>query len=361
VTVDADHAGQEQARRTLRQNGLAGRVLLILAISMLSGLIGEIYGTVFYSNDAEPNYFQGFRTGFSIGFVSSVVEVFYVRSVRRSWIRRVAFLPGLVIRILILTVIVRVGLVGNELLTQHLRGNALMLELDLAAQARDTLFGMAVVVLFVTLSQLGSIIGLKRFVNLVLGRYFHPVSENRVFLFVDLVGSSQLARELGNVRFHEYLSEFFYQLDNAIVRTGGEVVSYVGDAVIITWPLGEDPIKNGRCLEALKIMLERIESQRDRFVREFGVLPEFRAALHGGPVVVGECGDSRRQVTFLGDVVNMTDRIEKAAKEMQVQILASDDIVKQITAPKGVSFECMDKQPLGGTDDGFVLHRVKIA
>ncbi len=348
-------------KRLMNRDGLFRRLIAVLVISILAGGIGELYGALFYSNETDADYYQGFRTGFTIGFISSVIEIFYIWSVRRSWIRRVAFLPGLIVRILVLTVIVRVGLVGNELMTQYLAGSPLVLDLNFAEQVRDTLLGMAIVIVFVTLFQLGSIIGFKRFLNLVLGRYFRPVSEDRIFLFVDLVGSSELARKLGDVRFHEYLSEFFYQLDAAIVRTGGEVVSYVGDAVIVTWPLGDDPHRNSRCLVALRIMLLLMRQQNQLFEREFGVVPRFRAALHGGSVVIGECGDSRRQVTFLGDVVNMTSRIELAAKEMGIQFLASDSIVQQLVPPKGTSFTCVGEHKLRGADKTFVLHRIDIA
>ena len=156
------------------------------------------------------------------------------------------------VRILVLTLIVRFALVGNELLTNYLQNEPLVIELDFNEQVRDTVFSMALVILFVTLSQFASLIGFRRFLNLVLGRYFRPVNEARIFMFVDLIGSSRLARRLGDVRFHEYLSEFFYTIDPAIVETDGEIVSYVGDAVIITWPLGNNPVRNSLCLVALK-------------------------------------------------------------------------------------------------------------
>jgi len=330
---------------------------LCLVVGIFSGFIGEAYASVFYSTANETVY-QGFRTGASIGFISTLIEFFYIRNVRRSWIRRVAFLPGLLVRILVLTLIVRVCLVGNDLLTQFFRGMPLVVDETVGQQMRDTLFSMLFVVTFVTLSQLSSVIGFKRFVNLVVGRYYRPVAEERVFLFVDVVGSSRLARTLGNVRFHEYLSEFFYQADAAIVRTGGEVVSYVGDAVIITWPLGNDKRRNGRCLRALKLLNERMQLASQYFENDFGVKPEFRASIHGGPVVIGECGDSRRQVTFLGDVVNMTARIEEVAKEHKEQILASLDVLKRMDIPEGIQVKEFGAVELKGADKEFVLNKV---
>lgn len=333
------------------------RWFLVLVIAVFSGFIGEIYGTLVYGADG-GDYYRGFRAGFSIGLISAAIEVFYIRSYRRSWIRRVAFLPGLIVRILVLTLIIRVALVSNELLTNYLNGDPLRVEVNIREQVRDTLFSMVLVVMFVMLSQLTTIIGFKRFISLVSGRYFRPVTEKRVFLFVDLIGSSELARSLGNVRFHEYLSEFFYHLDQSIVRAGGEIVSYVGDAVIVTWPLGRDRERNARCLIALDAMLHNLESQKDEFQQEFGEVPRFRAALHGGSVVVGECGDSRKQVTFLGDVVNMTARIEEATKREGEQFLASDEIISQMEPPENVRFELFGEIELKGANEPFTMHRI---
>lgn len=336
------------------------KIALVFVIAVFSGGIGEIYGTLVYGLD-EGDYYRGFRAGFSIGLIAAFIEVFYIRSQRRSWIRRVAFLPGLVVRILAITLIIRVCLVANELLTNWLSNKPLTVEFDAKDQVRDTLFSLAIVIVFVIMSQLTSIIGLKRFLNLVVGRYFKPVNEERVFLFVDLVGSSKLARELGNEKFHEILSEFFYQLDQAIVRTGGEIVSYVGDAVIVTWPLGDDGKRNARCLLALAHMRRNMMREAKNFKKTFGVVPEFRAALHGGHVVVGECGDSRRQVTFLGDVVNMTARIEQLTKETGEQFLASKSVLNRMTFPKGIAFEEFGERLVKGADAPIHLQSIKFS
>lgn len=336
------------------------RLVAVAVITIISGLVGEFYGDIVYPGNGQ-DYYQGFRTGASIGLISALVEIFYIRSVRRSWIRRVAFLPGLLVRILVLTLIVRLCLVGNEVLTNFLTDGAIEIELKFEEQARDTLISMGLVIVFVTLSQLSSVIGFRRFINLVVGRYFRPVSEERLFLFIDLVGSSRLARELGNVRFHEFLSEFFYHADRALVRHGGEIVSYVGDAVIATWPITADKKQNARCLLALSDLEQIVERQAAFFQSEFGVTPRFRAALHGGPVVVGECGDSRRQVTFLGDVINMTARIEDVARETGADNLASAALMELLDVPPFVKVAPHGAYELRGSDKKFALVRVRFA
>lgn len=336
------------------------RLFFIFVIAVAAGFLGEAYSAIFYGNDND-SFYQGFRSGFSVGLLTGLFESFYVASVRKSWIRRLAFLPSLIVRILVITFIVRLSLVGNEALTQYLRGQAYVFDGDVAGEIRDTVFSLFLIVFFVVQLQFTQVIGFTRFNNLLAGRYFKPVEEERIFLFVDLIDSSSAARELGDVRFHEYLSEFFHQLDRAIVRNGGEIVSYVGDAVIVTWPLHENAERNAACLRALTTMRQRVQSRSSYFEREFGRVPEFRAALHGGPVVVGECGDSRRQITFLGDVVNMTARIEEACKAEHQPFLISDALAKRIIPPMDISFEEHGMVHLKGANEPFKLHTVNFS
>ena len=199
----------------------------------------------------------------------------------------------------------------------------------------------------------------RRFYNLLLGRYFKPVDEERIFVFVDMLGSSKAANELGNTRFHQLLSDFFFHIDRAIVRSGGEIVSYVGDAVIITWPLSDNMKKNAAPFRAIAEMLDLIDSQKDYFEREYGQVPQFRAALHCGAIVVGECGDSRRQITFLGDVVNVTARIEQASKDLDIQYLASADLIRRMHVPENVRATKHGPVNLKGVDGPVVLYDIE--
>lgn len=66
------------------------RVAVVVAAAFFSGFIGWAYGAVFYgeylsAEDAADPY-RGFRTGAMIGFIAAAIELYYIRSVRRSWI-----------------------------------------------------------------------------------------------------------------------------------------------------------------------------------------------------------------------------------------------------------------------------------
>src|SRR5258708_13376965 len=103
--------------------------------------------------------------------------------------------------------------------------------------------GMPFVLSFVigAIFELTRLVGSRVLLNFILGRYRRPVREQRVLLFLDLAGSTSLAEAMGELRMHQLLTQFFYDIDEAILAHDGEVHAYVGDEVIVPGPAGDKP------------------------------------------------------------------------------------------------------------------------
>jgi hypothetical protein len=108
----------------------------------------------------------------------------------------------------------------------------------------------------------------------------------------------------------------------AVAEARGGIHKYVGDEVIATWRLapGENP---PACVKAAFAALDRIAVHAPAYQREFGVVPDFRAGLHCGPVAVGELGSLRREIALIGDTMNTTARILEACRDTDNRMLAS--------------------------------------
>ena len=66
------------------------------------------------------------------------------------------------------------------------------------------------------------------------GRYSRPRVEERVFLFVDLEGSTFAAERLGPQRFLSLLDTIAFDMADAVLEGGGTIHRYVGDELIVT-------------------------------------------------------------------------------------------------------------------------------
>ena len=182
----------------------------------------------------------------------------------------------------------------------------------------------------------------------MIGRYHKPVAEERIFLFLDVVGSTAFAEAHGDLRAQEYLGAVFATLAEPVRRNGGSVDDYVGDLAMVTWPISRG-LKDARCVTCLFDVLDRIEADAAAWTTRFGTVPRLRAALHGGSVVTAEVGVDRHKIAYFGDAVNVTSRIEALCRPLGVGILISQDLLGRLPRlPAGVRARSLGAHALRG-------------
>lgn len=170
------------------------------------------------------------------------------------------------------------------------------------------------------------------FWKMVRGKYYRPKTEDRIFMFLDLNASTTIAEQLGNERYHDLLKEFFADITNSILDHDGEIYQYLGDGIIIAWSTQGDQ-RDLSCIHCFFDMRKEIKVRGDKYVKKFGLVPTFKAGLHSGEVVVGEIGIIKRDITYSGDVLNTTARIQGMCHELKSEVLASNDFLKSVSLP----------------------------
>jgi adenylate cyclase len=270
------------------------------------------------------------------GLIASVLGGLEQIVLRRLW-RRLALGPAILLRTVVyapltLGTYLAVSALFSPWIAWSLQRSNLLPAVGIALVSM--LFWSAVI-------GLGRLIGFRVLRNLVSGRYHSPFEEERIFLFLDLVGSTTIAERIGHLRYHAFLHDFIEDLEEPVLEHGGDVYQYVGDEVVVTWPLA-DPRLNGRCLACHFAIVDAIELARSRYERAFGTVPSFRTGIHCGPVVAGEIGDQRKQIVFVGDVVNTASRAEAQAKAREKGLVVTGTLLARIDLPPG-----MEAWPLG--------------
>ncbi len=197
-----------------------------------------------------------------------------------------------------------------------------------------------------------NIIGPRAFLNFFIGRYHTPIEENRFVLFVDIAGSTGLAERLGGIAIHRLLDRTFRLLTIAVVDYRGEVLNYVGDEVIVTWPErgGAVDCRPLPCFVAMREQLSRASSQ---FEREFGAAPRIRGSLHFGPVIVGEIGDVKCAIVFNGDVMNTAARLEELSRNVDGGFLVSRAAMERFSSAPPFTVRDLGRLPIRGRADGI--------
>ena len=78
-----------------------------------------------------------------------------------------------------------------------------------------------------------------------------------------------------------------------------------------------------------ELMLKR----SDYYLKKYDIVPGYKAGLHGGLAVTGELGYTKREIAYMGDVLNTTARIEEACKTFDKRLLISEVIMQQLELP----------------------------
>ncbi|WP_313615363.1 adenylate/guanylate cyclase domain-containing protein, partial [Agrobacterium sp.] len=95
-------------------------------------------------------------------------------------------------------------------------------------------------------------------------------------------------------------------------------------------------------------ILTEIEKRQDFWMKTFGTMPKLRFALHGGPVITAEIGVDHHKITYFGDTVNTTARLESLSKMLGHPILISSDLIHRLLLPKGVKSEYLGEHAVKG-------------
>ena len=151
-------------------------------------------------------------------------------------------------------------------------------------------------------------------------------------MFVDLRSSTAIAERLGHIRFFNLLNDFYRDITNPIVYTSGEIYQYVGDEIVISWTM-KTGTRDANCIRCFFSMRETIQKLSERYREKYGLVPEFKAGLHCGPVTIGEIGVIKKDIVFSGDVMNTTSRIQSVCNKFRVNILLSKYLLDRLNLP----------------------------
>jgi uncharacterized protein (DUF427 family)/class 3 adenylate cyclase len=144
-----------------------------------------------------------------------------------------------------------------------------------------------------------------------------------VVWMADLRGSTSLQERLERGRYLELLNEFFESTAGSALEAGGEVLKFIGDAVLAIFPLLDDPEAPRRALSAARGALARL-GRYNAACQDGDPRLAMALALHLGEVNYGNIGvPGRLDFTVTGPVVNEVARIEELCKRLGKPVLAS--------------------------------------
>ena len=171
-------------------------------------------------------------------------------------------------------------------------------------------------------------------ISLFLGRFHRPHEVERIFMFLDLSNSTSIAEKLGHIKFFDLLKDFFSDMTDPILNSQGEVYQYVGDEIVIYWPVKRSVIKHMQPIACFFRIEKSIQDRSEYYLKEYGMIPLFKAAIHKGHVVVGEMGAIKREIVFSGDILNTTSRLMEQCSIFKQKLIISNEVAELIPKDK---------------------------
>ncbi|WP_162390615.1 adenylate/guanylate cyclase domain-containing protein [Spirosoma endbachense] len=291
--------------------------------------------------------------GLMMGMLTGVLEIGYFS----RWFIKKSFTRKIVVKSLLYLIIVSAFLITLVLINaltmpeehsfKNLSSPAWAFFTDYAAVIGIMVYMASIVVIAQFYAEISDTIGPGTLRNFFLGKYHHPVEEERIFMFLDMKASTTIAENLGHVKYFDLLKDYFFDLSVAVIDYGGTIYQYAGDEMIVCWTLNEG-LKNNNSIECFFAMKRALERQAETYSSKFGILPGFKAGLHFGLVTAGEIGSLKKEIIFTGDVLNTAARIQGLCNQFEAELLVSEDLAKRLQLPATYTLKSVGQNLLKG-------------
>jgi adenylate cyclase len=160
-------------------------------------------------------------------------------------------------------------------------------------------------------------------------KYFSPAVAERIMsegekdvqelevsvIFADIVGFTQMAEKMEPQLVSQLLNEYFSRMADVVLEYDGTLDKFIGDCIMAVF--GAPYPQEDHAERAVRVALE-MRRRLNELNKELGKDPpiQMRMGINSGKVVAGPIGShKRKEITVLGDTVNIASRIESTVAE----------------------------------------------
>ena len=166
-----------------------------------------------------------------------------------------------------------------------------------------------------------------------------------------------IAEKLGHKEYFKFIRDFIAYVSSGIMKHNGRIYQYLGDEIVVWWP--DSSLNARKCIQAILEIRKELNKNGERFRRRYGVVPDYKAGLHVGTVMVGQIGIVKKDLVMSGDAINTAARIRSACNDLNQKYLASKELV-ELMEMKDWQTESLGPVELKGKNETMDLYALKI-
>lgn len=331
------------------------RIRIVLVLSIVASLTTYIYNLVTGFIEASPSYVLiiGFTLGVFVGILEEFILVRMFRKIRLFYM--------ILIRSLIYICFVTILLLGLDIFVSLINGKEISHFFNILSTEKflyNFIFIIITIDFLVFFNQTSKLFGHTNLMILWGGKYRYPVKEERIFMFVDLISSTEISNKLERIQYFNLIDDFFHDLTIPVLRTAGHIYQYVGDEAVITWKMDEG-LKNNNCIHLFHLIQKEVQKNSTRYLKKYGLVPRFKAGVHCGEVITAEVGDLKTEIIHNGEVVNVSARIRSTCSKYKRDFLISEKLKSLLSFSDNFITENIGKVHLNGVPEPMELYAVE--
>jgi len=257
------------------------RKLISAARITSAGILLALIYPIFADGFSEP---IAYLNAFGIGLIGGLVISFTELEIFDSQKRKLSFLKNFVLKTFIyftfFALLIPLVIGFNESIYydlgfwEHIIGEKFQNFIFEEDYIISLMYSLLFIALIIFTRQMSFKMGQGILLSYITGRFHEPREVQRIIMFLDLRSSTSIAEKLGDIRYHDFLYEFFHDITNSILITKGNIYRYVGDQIVVTWKY-QQGLKNANCIKAYFNIKNRMHHLKEKYIT-MGLYPGLR-------------------------------------------------------------------------------------
>ena len=170
----------------------------------------------------------------------------------------------------------------------------------------------------------------------------------------DMRDSTGLAEKHSSENFLALLNYYFECTAGPLMEEGGQVLSFIGDAVLGIFPVGDNGYTEEEASQRALAAAKKSQALRT----DQDIDPRYGIALHFGDVMYGNIGiPNRLSFSVIGSAVNEVTRLESLTKVLGQSILVTGQFAKNIN----IDWQAMGEHELRGVSQAIIAYAPPIS
>jgi adenylate cyclase len=112
--------------------------------------------------------------------------------------------------------------------------------------------------------------GARNLFHLLTEKYHRPVLEQRIFLFLDIKGSTALVERLGPIETRSLISKLLFDTSVVVTDHDGEIHRFTGDGFVAVWDW-ELGIENNQIVHAIGAIGAAVRSDAEYYLSKLAM------------------------------------------------------------------------------------------